>query len=548
MSPEYAPQPLQAVSLARADEIAPNTVDSHDSVVLLFNNKASLGEYPVLTAAVPSIQVAALNDAAFDGQVTLCTTQSGKRFVASPTGPLNRDYDDVRRYADAAVKAVRRLRASGATGSTLVLVEAPPKDLAEAYANYLQVSMLAVLAELYDSLEVREHGSAKASLNEVKFAVLGSSCAVLADATLVKNVLAIEAGRRLARDLGECDPERMSPLNCAAAIQAYFKTQRNVAVETVSDLDQLASNYPLFMAVARASLQVPRHRPCVVKLEYRSPDQSRVEEELFLVGKGVTFDTGGADLKVNGHMVGMSRDKCGAAAVAGFMATLSELNPLHLNVTAELAMVRNSIGADAYVCDEIIKSRAGVRVRVVNTDAEGRMAMTDLLAECKEKALKLADPGKARLFTCATLTGHVVRAYGPYAAAMDNGPAKASLISKRIKAAGESMADPFEVSAIRREDYEFCAPKCAREDVVQCNSAPSTMTNRGHMVPFPFMTIASGLEAHGNQAEKASRLSYTHLDIAGAAEEVGIGSLGKATGSPIVALTTAFVTKALKRF
>jgi leucyl aminopeptidase len=547
MSPEYAPQPLQAVSLAGADEISPSAADSHDSIILLFTNKSSLGDYPVLTTAVPSIQTAALNDAAFDGQVTLLTTQSGRRFVASPTGPLNRDYDDVRRYADAAVRAVRRLRASGATGSALVLVEAPPRDLAAAYSNYLQVSMLAVLAELYDSLEAREHGGARCAVDAVRFAVLGSGCAVLDGAALVKDVLAIEAGRRLARDLGECDPERMSPLNCAAAIQAYFKSQRNVSVEAVADVEHLQAHYPLLMAVARASLPVPRHRPCVVKLEYRSPDQARVEEELFLVGKGVTFDTGGADLKVNGHMVGMSRDKCGAAAVAGFMATLAELSPVHLNVTAELAMVRNSIGADAYVCDEIIRSRAGVRVRVVNTDAEGRMAMADLLAECKEKALRLPDPSKARLFTCATLTGHVVRAYGPYAAAMDNGPAARASVSGRLRAAGEAMADPFEVSRIRREDYEFCAPRGAREDLVQCNSAPSTMTNRGHMVPFPFMTIASGLEAHGSQAEPAKRLCYTHLDIAGAAEEVGIGALGKATGSPIVALTTAFVSKALKR-
>lgn len=199
MSPEYSPQPLQQVSLARADEIASSTTESHDSIVLIFNNKSSLGEYPVLTSAVPSIQTAALNDAAFDSQVTLLTTQSGKRFIASPTGPLNRDYDDVRRFADAAVKAVRRLRASGANGSTLILVEAPPKDLADTYQNYLQVSMLAVLAELYDSLEVREHGNAKNALNDVKFAVLGSSSVL--DDGIVKNVLAIEAGRRLARGL-----------------------------------------------------------------------------------------------------------------------------------------------------------------------------------------------------------------------------------------------------------------------------------------------------------------------------------------------------------
>jgi hypothetical protein len=82
---------------------------------------------------------------------------------------------------------------------------------------------------------------------------------------------------------------------------------------------------------------------------------------LFLVGKGVCYDTGGADVKTGGAMRGMSRDKGGAAAVAGLMKTISQLQPTHLNVTASLAFVRNSIGSDAYVSDEIIVSRAGVR-------------------------------------------------------------------------------------------------------------------------------------------------------------------------------------------
>jgi leucyl aminopeptidase len=57
-------------------------------------------------------------------------------------------------------------------------------------------------------------------------------------------------------------------------------------------------------------------------LEYFSPDQSAVKENIFLIGKGVTYDTGGADIKYGGHMKGMSRDKCGAAACAGFMKTV----------------------------------------------------------------------------------------------------------------------------------------------------------------------------------------------------------------------------------
>ena len=72
-------------------------------------------------------------------------------------------------------------------------------------------------------------------------------------------------------------------------------------------------------------------------------------------------------------MAGMSRDKCGAAAAAGVMATVSELAPAGVRVVVAMAMVRNSVGSNCYVADEIITSRAGVRLRVINTDAEGRM-------------------------------------------------------------------------------------------------------------------------------------------------------------------------------
>ena len=109
-------------------------------------------------------------------------------------------------------------------------------------------------------------------------------------------------------------------------------------------------------------------------------------------------------------MAGMSRDKCGAAAAAGVMATVNELAPAGVRVVVAMAMVRNSVGSNCYVADEIITSRAGVRLRVVNTDAEGRMvrlinkdflnkyhnckAMVDVLCHAKEKALK--SPGMFR--------------------------------------------------------------------------------------------------------------------------------------------------------
>merc|ERR1719158_1632800 len=106
----------------------------------------------------------------------------------------------------------------------------------------------------------------------------------------------------------------------------------------------------------------------------------------------------------------MHRDKCGAATVAGFMKVIAELRPANIRVVAGMSMVRNSVGEECYVADEIITSRAGVRIRVGNTDAEGRMAMADVLCRMKELAKDSINP---HLFTIATLTGHAIRAMGP---------------------------------------------------------------------------------------------------------------------------------------
>ena len=89
-------------------------------------------------------------------------------------------------------------------------------------------------------------------------------------------------------------------------------------------------------------------------------------------------------------MAGMHRDKGGASAVAGFMHAVNVLKPSNIKIIAGLAMVRNSVGSEAYLADEIITARSGKRVRVGNTDAEGRMAMVDLLCHAKERCIKVS--------------------------------------------------------------------------------------------------------------------------------------------------------------
>lgn len=99
----------------------------------------------------------------------------------------------------------------------------------------------------------------------------------------------------------------------------------NVTMQVISDQDTLLQEYPLFACVNRAASVIPRHAGRIIFLTYEPP--ACVLETIMIVGKGVTYDTGGVDIKFRGSMAGMSRDKCGLAACAGFMQVPCNISP-----------------------------------------------------------------------------------------------------------------------------------------------------------------------------------------------------------------------------
>ncbi|MBK8100687.1 MAG: leucyl aminopeptidase family protein [Planctomycetes bacterium] len=509
---------------AVADPESAITAERFDAVVAIVHDFAALDLPPVCALLENALRI----DAQAKSAVTLLLDPglAGRRLIVAPTGPLTRDYDDVRRFAEAAAAGIRRARDAGAR-RPLLLLQAPPAD--ERHAEAPRVTAIAALGALWEPLEAREAlGAAKAEpVTDVGFAVLGGAFTA-ADA---EHVTAIDGGLRLTKDLCGTEPERMAPPRFAEYVKQAF-AGLPVKVTVVDSHLKLQKQYPLLFAVARASLLVPRHWPCVIRLEYAP--KGKHERTLLFAGKGLTYDTGGADLKVNGHMSGMSRDKGGAAAVAGLIWTAAKLGKKGIRLYAELGVVRNSIGPDAFVTDEIIRSHAGVRVRIGNTDAEGRLVLADLLSHLREVAGKATDP---RLFTCATLTGHAGRAMGTYNIALDNGPARALGTAESLGELGDRHGDPFEVSRLRREDFQFVRPRSAADDVLSCNNEPSSATARGHQFPMAFLAIASGLDRHGSDSEQP--IPFTHIDIGGSAVEGGDWQHGRPTGRPLVAMLRA---------
>ncbi|CAL8105831.1 unnamed protein product [Calicophoron daubneyi] len=499
--------------------------DAQFDVVILVNDKTSslssdqkpmedaLKEFAKLTPKL-------------EEEVTLLPLPShpSGRLIFSPTKPLNTDIADIRNVYEAAHTGVCRAIELECKAPLLCvgpLRSACGGDEWMERDNLVLGVLLGAYHAAYTPLEVREMRPERYPKVQ-KIGVMGAS------AKLREIASAIEEGRWVARDIGGSDPERMAAPKIVQYMQAEMLSLKGVTM-TVEKVD--INKYPLMAAVNRAASVIPRHEGRVVHLEY-TPSSGDVDTNIHLVGKGITYDSGGADIKAGGHMAGMHRDKCGAAAIVGLFKTIGRLQPPGIAVHGALAFVRNSFGANAYVSDEIIISRAGQRVRVGNTDAEGRMVMADLLCEAKEKALDEKNPF---LFTMATLTGHVVRAYGGYAAVLDNGPAREKHVSQKLRDAGDKIADMVEISTIRREDYESNKPGSETEDILQCNNLPSTMTNRGHQIPGAFLILASGLHKHG--LDSPHPIPFTHIDVAGSAAEIHV----QPTASPLMMLARHFV-------
>ncbi len=155
--------------------------------------------------------------------------------------------------------------------------------------------------------------------------------------------------------------------------------------------------------VGRAS----RNAPCLVELTWNPPRRAR--KTLVLIGKTITYDTGGLSLKINNTMKGMKYDKCGGMAVLGAMHAVARVQP-RCRVVALLPAAENFVADNAYRPDDILRYPNGVSVEVTNTDAEGRLVLADALVYASQRL----EPDA--IIDLATLTGGIIVALGRFTA------------------------------------------------------------------------------------------------------------------------------------
>ncbi len=231
----------------------------------------------------------------------------------------------------------------------------------------------------------------------------------------------IVQGIFLARDLVNTPANDLGP--DALEAEALALARRHGATTRTIRGEKLAREFPLIHAVGQAAAEAPR----LVELTFGPVDAPKVT----LVGKGVTFDTGGLDIKPESAMALMKKDMAGAATAMGLghMIMAARL-PLRLKIL--LPIVENAISASAFRPSDIYKSRKGLTVEIGNTDAEGRLILADALAlACEDKP--------DLLFDFATLTGAARVALGPDLPAYYT---DATDLAERIETHGGTSLDP----------------------------------------------------------------------------------------------------------
>lgn len=204
----------------------------------------------------------------------------------------------------------------------------------------------------------------------------------------------------LARDFATMPPNLLYPESFADQLAIQFKDRPYVKGE-VKDFDTLIQEgFGLLAAVGKASVRKPR----LVTIEYKHPD-ARDDAPIALVGKGITYDSGGYSLKTRSGMRSMKYDMSGAANVAGMMDAITKLE-LPVHVVAVLALAENMVDGNGMRPDDVYKSLSGKTVEVSNTDAEGRLVLADAVyyASTKYRPKVMMD--------FATLTGAVIQAIG----------------------------------------------------------------------------------------------------------------------------------------
>ena len=319
--------------------------------------------------------------------------------------------------------------------------------------------------------------------------------------------LAIASGIKACKDLANMPPNICNAAYLASQARQLADSSANVSTRVIGEEQMKELNMNAYLAVGQGS----QNESLMSIIEYKG-NQDPESRPIVLVGKGLTFDSGGVSIKPAGGMDEMKYDMCGAATVYGVMRVVAELQ-LPINVIGVLAGCENMPGGKAYRPGDILTTMSGQTVEVLNTDAEGRLVLCDTLTYVERFEPEL-------VIDIATLTGACMVALGHhYSGLMSNH----NPLAHELMNASEQAGDRAWRLPLGEEFYE------------QIESNFADLANTGGR-------LGGAITAGCFLARFASKYNWAHLDIAGTAWRSGKAK--GATGRPVSLLSQFLLNRA----
>lgn len=398
----------------------------------------------------------------------------------------------------AAIRAtIKALNQTGASDATLFLTELAVRKRDIAWRVRQTVVTARETAYKFDTYKSNQQDKQGRELRKLTLVVDRRNEQQEAEQALQQG-LALAEGIDLARDLGNQPPNICHPSYLADQAK-QMANDLGLDCEILERDTMAEMGMHSLLAVARGSAQAPK----LIVLHYRGG--SKKDKPLVLVGKGVTFDTGGISLKPAADMDEMKYDMCGAAGVLGTLQAVARM-ALPINLTVIVPAVENMPGGNATRPGDIVTSLSGQTIEILNTDAEGRLILCDALTYAER-----FEP--QTVIDVATLTGACVVALGGVASGLFSN--KDSL-ARDLAEAGEEAGDRAWHLPLW-DDYQ---------ELIKS--------------PFADMTNVGGrwggaITAACFLSRFTKKYDWAHLDIAGTAWKSGADK--SATGRPVALLT-----------
>jgi leucyl aminopeptidase len=410
---------------------------------------------------------------------------------------------DSRQYRDCIRAAMRALQATGAKDALLYLAEWPVKGRDSAWCISQAVLAAYESAYRFDRLKSKTDKDKKV-LRKIQFGLLAAKPNAAVETALIQAV-AIAQGMVLAKDLGNLPGNVCTPSYLAQQAVTLARTHKAIKTTVLEEKDMHKLGMGSLLSVTRGSAEPAK----LITLEYHGAD--RKQKPVVLVGKGLTFDSGGISLKPGAEMDEMKYDMCGAASVLGTIQAIAAMG-LKLNVVGIIPSSDNMPSGTATKPGDIVTSMSGQTIEILNTDAEGRLVLCDALTYAAR-----FEPDT--VIDIATLTGACVIALGHVASGLFSNQDK---LAHELLAAGEQTLDRAWHMPLW-DEYQS-----------QLDSNFADMQNIGGR-PAGSITAACFLSRYTREYR------WAHLDIAGTAWKSGKDK--GATGRPVPLLTQYLINR-----